>query len=166
MGPPLKKNIPARSMRSFTKLLSLSLISKILGYLAYPLCTKIKITNVFEIIYYTFQHTGVMEPGSISCLTSEEAARLVDDAAAAAADAAAAAAAETRSGSASGNGSLPATSGFVHTANPPIPHSERSTLIRINSELKSKPTVLGGGGGEALLPTVTWNPSTLLGTGG
>jgi hypothetical protein len=99
-----------------------------------------------------------METGSVSCLTSEEAARLVDDAAAAAAadaaaaaaaaDAAAAAAAAdgTHSGPASGNGSLPAISGFVHTANPPIPHSDRSTLIRINRELNSKPTVLGGGG--------------------
>jgi hypothetical protein len=99
----------------------------------------------FEIIYYTFQSVGDMESGSISCLTSEEAARLGDEAAASAA----ATAAATNTGPVSGNGFLPAASGFVHTANPPIPHSELSTLIRINRELKNKPTVLGGGGGPS-----------------
>ena len=150
MGPPRKKYIPARSKRSVLK--PFPLIYNITGTSYLSRRKKIKTTYACEIIYYSFQLTGGMETGSVPCLTSEEASRLVDDAAAAAAAAAAAdaaavaAAAGTYSGPALGNGSLPAISGIVHTANPPIPHSERSTLIRINRELKSKPTVLGGGG--------------------
>ena len=96
-----------------------------------------------------------METGSGSTLTAEEAARLGDEAAAnaaaaAASDAAAAAAASIRmkflAARNSGNLSLPATSGVVQTATPPIPPSERSKLIRINRELQNKPIVLGGGG--------------------
>jgi hypothetical protein len=52
----------------------------------------------------------------------------------------------------SGNLSLPATSGVVQTATPPIPPSERSKLIRINRELQNKPIVLGGGGCLTSLP--------------
>ncbi len=44
------------------------------------------------------------------------------------------------------NLSLPASSGIVQTATPPIPPSERSKLIRISRELQNKPIVLGGGG--------------------
>jgi hypothetical protein len=93
-----------------------------------------------------------METSTGSSLSAEEEARLGTEAAAnAAADAAAAAAAaalkmKLLAGKLSGNLSLPALSGSVHTANSPIPPSERSKLIRINRELKNKPTVLGGGG--------------------
>ena len=89
-----------------------------------------------------------METGTGSILTAEEAARLgTEDAANAAADAAAAAALKKKilADKKSGIFSPPAFSGVVHTANPPIPPLERSKLIRINRELKNKPTVLGGG---------------------
>jgi hypothetical protein len=149
MGPPLKKFIPAQLMRSLAALLSiltvlftLCLNQKFIGHLQ---CTKNKTLYTVVINNYIFQLAGDMESGSISCLTSEEATRLGDEAAASAA-ASAAAAAASNSGPVSGNGSPPASSGFVHTANSPIPRSERSTLIRINRDLKNKPTVLGGGG--------------------
>jgi hypothetical protein len=61
----------------------------------------------------------------------------------------------------SGNLSLPATSGVVQTATPPIPPSERSKLIRINRELQNKPIVLGGGDVSPLC--LTWKTSTLWG---
>jgi hypothetical protein len=103
-----------------------------------------------------------METGSGSTLTPEEAARLGDEAAAtavaaAASDAAAAAAAASirmkfLAEKNSGNISLPASSGIVQTATPPIPPSERSKLIRINRELQNKPIVLGGGGCLTSLP--------------
>ncbi len=83
------------------------------------------------------QPDGTMETGSGSYLSPEEAARLGNEATA---DAAAVAAA------AAGIPSLPASSGSVQTANPSIPPSERCKLIRINRELRNKPTVLGGGG--------------------
>jgi hypothetical protein len=103
------------------------------------------------IIYFILQIHHAMETGTGSSLSAEEAARLGTEAAAnAAADAAAAAASALKmkllAGKLSGNTSLPASSGSVHTANSPIPPSERSKLIRINRELKYKPTVLGGGG--------------------
>jgi hypothetical protein len=145
MGPPLKKFIPAQLMRSLAALLliltvlfPLCLNQKCVGHLQ---CTKNKTLYTVIKNNYIFQLAGDMESGSISCLTSEEAMRLGDEAAASAA----AAAAASNSGPVSGNGSPPASSGFVHTANPPIPHSERNTLIRINRDLKNKPTVLGGG---------------------
>jgi hypothetical protein len=108
---------------------------------------------LFIIIFY-LQNCYSMETGSGSTLTPEEAARLGDEtaAAAAASDAAAAAAAAAASirmkflaEKNSGNISLPASSGVVQTATPPIPPSERSKLIRINRELQNKPIVLGGG---------------------
>ncbi len=101
-----------------------------------------------------------METGSGSILSAEEAARLGTEAAANAAADAAAAAADAAAAALkmkllaeknSGNLSLPASSGSVQTANPPIPPSERSKLIRINRELKNRPTVLGGGGDAPLL---------------
>jgi hypothetical protein len=105
-----------------------------------------------SLILLILQHCIAMETGTGSILTAEEAARLgTEDAANAAADAAAAAAAaalkkKILADKKSGIFSPPAFSGVVHTANPPIPPSERSKLIRINRELKNKPTVLGGGG--------------------
>ncbi len=96
-------------------------------------------TTINQYVYFFVQPDGSMETGSGSFLSPEEAARLGNEAAAAAASAAAAAAT-------TGNPSLPANSGSVQTANPPIPPSERSKLIRINRELRYKPTVLGGGG--------------------
>ncbi len=105
-------------------------------------------------IFY-LQRSVDMETGSGSVLTPEESARLGNEAAATAAasaafDAAAATAANLKkkllAEKNSGNQSLPASSGIVQTANTPIPPSERSKLIRINRELQSKPTVLGGGG--------------------
>jgi hypothetical protein len=78
-----------------------------------------------------------MEPGSVPCLTDEEAMRLGEGAAAAAtaaevtAAAAASAAAALISDKLTGNSSLPDSSGFVQTANPPFPPLERSKLIRI-----------------------------------
>ncbi len=114
---------------------------------------KYKYNQIILLIFLFFQHTRLMEPGSVPCLTDEEAMRLGEGAAAAvtaaevtAAAAAAAAAAALISDKITGNSSLPASSGFVQTANPPFPPSERSKLIRINRELNSKPTVLGGGG--------------------
>jgi hypothetical protein len=103
-----------------------------------------------ELILFILQIYFVTETGSRSILSAEEAARLGTEAAAnAAADAANAAAAALKmkilAGKIPGNMSLPASSGSVQTANPPIPPSERSKLIRINRELKTKPTVLGGG---------------------
>jgi hypothetical protein len=102
-----------------------------------------------SLILLTLQHCIAMETGTGSILTAEEAARLgTEDAANAAADAAAAAAALKKkilADKKSGIFSPPASSGVIHTANPPIPPSERSKLIRINRELKNKPTVLGGG---------------------
>jgi len=106
-----------------------------------------------SLILLILQHCIAMETGTGSILTAEEAARLgTEDAANAAADAAAAAAAAAAAlkkkilaDKKSGIFSPPASSGVVHTANPPIPPSERSKLIRINRELKNKPTVLGGG---------------------
>jgi hypothetical protein len=104
-----------------------------------------------SLILLILQHCIAMETGTGSILTAEEAARLgTEDAANAAADAAAAAAAaalkkKILADKKSGIFSPPAFSGVVHTANPPIPPSERSKLIRINRELKNKPTVLGGG---------------------
>jgi hypothetical protein len=109
-------------------------------------------TTINQYVYFYVQPDGSMESGSRSFLSPEEAARLGNEAVAAAAASAAAAAAKMKSAntsSATGNPSLPANSGFVQTANPPIPPSERSKLIRINRELRYKPTVLGGGG-EAL----------------
>jgi hypothetical protein len=107
-------------------------------------------TTINQYVYFYVQPHGSMESGSGSFLSPEEAASLGNEAAAAAAAAtsAAAAAANMKSAytsSATGNPSLPANSGFVQTANPPIPPSERSKLIRINRELRYKPTVLGGG---------------------
>ena len=105
-----------------------------------------------KLMLFILQIHSAMETGSGSSLSAEEAARLGTEAAAnAAADAAAAGAAaalkmKLLAGKLSGNLSLPASSGSVHTVNPPIPPSERSKLIRINRELKNKPTVLGGGG--------------------
>jgi hypothetical protein len=102
-----------------------------------------------KLILFILQIHFAMETGSGSIPSAEEAARLGTEAAAnAAADAAAAAALKMKllAGKYSGNLSLPASSGSVQTANPPIPPSERSKLIRINRELKTKPTVLGGEG--------------------
>ncbi len=93
--------------------------------------------NQYLYFYFFVQPDGTMETGSGSFLSPEEAARLGNEAAADAAAVAAAAAA--------GIPSLPANSGSVQTANPPIPPSEHSKLIRINRELRYKPTVLGGG---------------------
>jgi hypothetical protein len=103
-----------------------------------------------KLILFILQIHIAMETGSGSILSAEEAARLGTEAAAnAAADAAAAATAALKmkllAGKISGNLSLPASSGSVQTANSPIPPSKRSKLIRINQELKTKPTVLGGG---------------------
>jgi len=95
--------------------------------------------NQYLYFYFFVQPDGTMETGSGSFLSPEEAARLGNEAAADAAAAAAATAA------AAGIPSLPANSGSVQTANPPIPPSERCKLIRINRELRYKPTVLGGG---------------------
>jgi hypothetical protein len=117
-----------------TVLFSVCLNQKFIGNLH---CTKNKTLYIVVINNFIFQLAGDMESGSVSCLTSEEATRLGDEAAAAAAT--------SNSGPVSGNGSLPASSGFVHTANLPIPHSERSTLIRINRDLNNKPAVWGGG---------------------
>ena len=107
-------------------------------------------TGYMKLILFILQIHRAMETGTGSSLSAEEAARLGTEAAAnAAADAAAAAAAlkmKLLAGKLSGNLSLPALSGSVHTANSPIPPSERSKLIRINRELKTKPTVLGGEG--------------------
>jgi hypothetical protein len=111
-------------------------------------------TCLMKLILFILQIHSAMESGSGSILSAEEAARLGTEAAAnAAVDAAAAAAAlkmKLLAGKISGNLSLPASSGSVQTANPPIPPSERSKLIRINRELKTKPTVLGGGGAAPL----------------
>jgi hypothetical protein len=111
-------------------------------------------TDCLKLILFILQIHHAMETSTGSSLSAEEEARLGTEAAAnAAADAAAVAAAAAAAlkmkllaGKLSGNLSLPASSGSVHTANPPIPPSERSKLIRINRELKNKPTVLGGGG--------------------
>jgi hypothetical protein len=113
-------------------------------------------TDCLKLILFILQIHHAMETSTGSSLSAEEEARLgteaAANAAADAADAAAAAAAAAAlkmkllAGKLSGNLSLPASSGSVHTANPPIPPSERSKLIRINRELKNKPTVLGGGG--------------------
>ncbi len=83
-----------------------------------------------------------METGSGSILSAEEAARLGTEATA---NAAAALKMKLLAGKIPGNMSLPASSGSVQTANPPIPPSERSKLIRINPKLKTQPTGLGGG---------------------
>ena len=104
-------------------------------------------TGCMKLILFILQIHSAMETGTGSSLSAEEAARLGTEAAAnAAADAAAALKMKLLAGKLSGNLSLPASSGSVQTANPPIPPSERSKLIRINRELKNKPTVLGGGG--------------------
>jgi hypothetical protein len=148
MGPPLRKFIPAHSVRSLSAFLLILTVSFTLclnlKFTGHVLCTKNKTMYTVVINNYIFQLAGEMESGAISCLTSEEATCLGDEAAASAA--ATAAAAASISGPVSGNGSPPASSGIVHTANLPIPHSERSTLIRINQEIKNKPTVFFWGG--------------------
>jgi hypothetical protein len=102
--------------------------------------------NQYLYFYFSVQPDGTMETGSGSFLSPEEAARLGNEAAAdAAAAAAATAAAAAAAAAAAGIPFLPANSGSVQTANPPIPPSERCKLIRINRELRYKPTVLGGG---------------------
>jgi hypothetical protein len=107
----------------------------------FVLVTKENTTiNQYLYFYFFVQPDGTMETGSGSFLSPEEAARLGNEAAADAAAAAAATAA-----AAAGIPSLPANSGSVQTANPPIPPSEHCKLIRINRELRYKPTVLGGG---------------------
>jgi hypothetical protein len=108
--------------------------------------------TINQYFYFFVQPDGTMETGSGSFLSPEEAARLGNEAAAAAAAVVAAAAAAAAAASAAGIPSLPANSGSVQTANPPIPPSEHSKLIRITRELRYKPTVLGGG--DALL---LWN---------
>jgi hypothetical protein len=145
MGPLYRKinSAPVRSSyRFFYKLLPIFSIEKCITRL------------LLSIIISYLQNCYSMETGSGSTLTPEEAARLGDEAAvaAAASDAAAAAAASDSirmkllAEKNSGNISLPASSGIVQTATPPIPPSERSKLIRINRELQNKPIVLGGGG--------------------
>jgi hypothetical protein len=147
MGPLYRKInfAPVRSSyRFFYKLLPIFSIEKCITRL------------LLSIIISYLQNCYSMETGSGSTLTPEEAARLGDEAAvaAAASDAAAAAAAAASDSirmkllaeKNSGNISLPASSGIVQTATPPIPPSERSKLIRINRELQNKPIVLGGGG--------------------
>jgi hypothetical protein len=123
-------------------------------------CLPNKHTSSTKIILFILQIYFAMETGSGSILSAEEAARLGTEAAANAAADAAAAAADAAAAALkmkllaeknSGNLSLPASSGSVQTANPPIPPSERSKLIRINRELKNRPTVLGGGGDAPLL---------------
>ena len=101
--------------------------------------------NQYLYFYFSVQPDGTMETGSGSFLSPEEAARLGNEAAADAAAAAAATAAAAAAAAAAGIPFLPANSGSVQTANPPIPPSERCKLIRINRELRYKPTVLGGG---------------------
>ena len=105
-------------------------------------------TDCLKLILFILQIHHAMETSTGSSLSAEEEARLGTEAAANAAADAAAAALKMKllAGKLSGNLSLPALSGSVHTANSPIPPSERSKLIRINRELKNKPTVLGGGG--------------------
>ncbi len=146
MGPLSRNEISARKTRRLAAVLVTLLFTP---YTTGP-CFNRHLGTLSKTRYnvtkklFNLQPAGDMETGSGSCLTSEEATRLGDEAAAAAA-------ASSNSGPVSGNGSLPATSGFVQTANPPIPHSERSTLIRINRDLKNKPTVLGGGGNVLFL---------------
>jgi hypothetical protein len=84
-------------------------------------------TSTLKIIFILQIYT-IMETGTGSILSAEEAARLGTEAAAnAAADAAAAAAASLKmkllAEKKSGNLSLPASSGSVQMANPPIPPS-------------------------------------------
>jgi hypothetical protein len=137
MGPLYKKDMTIPFRDGF----SLSEIWQKIPLKLLKLVNKrnIAITQYF---YFFAQPDGTMESGSGSFLSPEEATRLVNEAAAAAAAVANTAAAA----SAAGISSLPANSGSVQTANPPIPPSERSKLIRINRELRYKPTVLGGGG--------------------
>jgi len=120
-------------------------------------------TDCLKLILFILQIHHAMETSTGSSLSAEEEARLGTEAAAnAAADAAAAAAAaalkmKLLAGKLSGNLSLPALSGSVHTANSPIPPSERSKLIRINRELKNKPTVLGGGCASSIAEMETFH---------
>jgi hypothetical protein len=160
MGPFNKKNVtaPTRSR---------------IATVRFFIHTRKKVISF--IILFLSQISAAMETGSGTILSAEEAARLGYEAAAAAAAASAAAVAvavavaaavaapgaaaanlkkKLLTNKASGNQPLPTFSCIVlvQTANQPIPPSERSKLIRINRELKNKPTVLGGGGGDVPLP--------------
>jgi hypothetical protein len=162
MGPYNKTIVPAHNVCSYAK----STSSTFIGALSlHPLTgntvsdwvncknSNKNITTLTTLVIYDFfQYTSLMEPGGAPCLTEEEAKRFGEGTAAAAtaaevaAASAAAAAAALNNDKLTGNSSLPALSGSVHTVTPPFPPSERSKLIRINRDLNSKPTVLGGGG--------------------
>jgi hypothetical protein len=99
-----------------------------------------KLNNCVFIVLCPLSQTQSFQNEIVTLRTATKQADAAASAAAAAANMK-----STHTGSATGNPSLPANSGFVQTANPPIPPSERSKLIRINRELRNNPTVLGGG---------------------